>query len=121
VGVSGLMLLASLPLAEAQQVVHRNAQRLKAMQIDPQDLLQRAKIARQRDYAFAPIGVVPGSRAVAVPVRSPEGQTIAGIAVATITERMPDSRVPEVVRTMTAQAAGITARLAEVAQSRRGR
>jgi len=121
VGVSGLVLLASLPLPEAQEVVQRNAQRLRAMQIDPQDLLQRAEIARQRDYAFAPVGVVPGSRAVAVPVRSPEGQTIAGIAVATITERMPDSRVPEVVRTMTAQAAGITARLAEVAQSRRGR
>ncbi len=121
VGVSGLMLLASLPYDEATQVVQRNAQRLAVMHIDPAELLQRAGLARVQDYAYASVGVVPGSRAVAVPVRNPEGRTIAGIAIATITERLPDSRVAGVVSTLQEQAAQITARLAEQAQHGRGR
>lgn len=121
VGVSGLMLLAALPQDEARDVVRRNGQRLQAMQIDPDELLRRADTARQQDYAFAAVGVVPGSRAVAVPVRNPEGRTIAGIAVATITDRLPESRLPEVVRAMAEQAASITARLAERALAGGGR
>lgn len=118
VGVSGLVLLASLPEDEARAVVERNRPRLLAMQIDPEELLRRAEAARRQGYAFAPVGVVPGSRAVAVPVRNPEGRTIAGIAVATITNRMPQGRVADVVRTMAEQAACITAKLAERAQAR---
>ncbi len=118
VGVSGLVLLAALPQQEAREVVERNRQRLAAMQIDPAELLLRADLARRQDYAFAAVGVVPGSRAVAVPVRNPEGLVVAGIAVATITDRMPESRVAAVVRTLAEQAACITAKLAERAQAR---
>jgi DNA-binding IclR family transcriptional regulator len=119
VGVSGLVLLASLPEDEMREVVQRNRQRLLAMQIDPDELLRRAERVRRQDHAFAAVGVVPGSRAVAVPVRDPEGRTVAGIAVATITARMPASRVPEVVQAMAAEAAAITAKLAGQAPPRR--
>lgn len=118
VGVSGLVRLASLPPAEAAQVVRRNASRLKAMGIDPALLLERAATTRTQGYAYAPVGVVPGSRAVAVPVRNPEGQTVAGLAIATITGRLPTTRVAEVVKVMTEQAERIGQRLAERAPTR---
>src|SRR6218665_1306035 len=42
VGVSGLVLLASLQPEEAAEVVRRNARRLQALHIDPAELLERA-------------------------------------------------------------------------------
>lgn len=119
VGVSGLVLLAALPDDEMRAVVRRNRQRLRAMQVDADELLRRAERVRRQDHAFASVGVVPGSRAVAVPVRDPQGGTIAGIAVATITARMPASRVPEVVQAMAVEASAITAALVGQATSRR--
>ncbi|MBT2327030.1 IclR family transcriptional regulator [Variovorax paradoxus] len=118
VGVSGLVLLASLPPAEAAQVARRNASRLKAMGVDPAQLLERAAAARAQGYAYAPVGVVPGSRAVAVPVRNAEGQTVAGLAIATITSRLSATRVAEVVKAMTEQAENIGKRLGERAPAR---
>jgi len=53
----------------------------------------RALQARKQGYAYAPVGVVPGSRAVAVSVCLADGRTVAGLAIATITERLPDARV----------------------------
>jgi DNA-binding IclR family transcriptional regulator len=118
VGVSGLVLLAALPQAEAGQVVRRNASRLKAVGVDPAQLLERAAAARTQGYAYAPVGVVPGSRAVAVPVRNAEGQTVAGLAIATITGRLPATRVAEVVKAMIEEAERIGRRLGERTQAR---
>lgn len=111
VGVSGLVLLAALPLAEAEKIVQRNARRLKAMRIDPVALMARAEAARELGYAFAPVGVVQGSRAVAVPVRNAEGRTVAGMALATITERLPEARLPAVTAAMARQAELISRKL----------
>lgn len=97
VGVSGLVLLASLPEDEAADIVKRNAQRLKTLKIEPAVLLQQAARTRAQGYAYASTGVVLGSRAVAVPVCLPDGRTIAGLAIASITQRLPESRVKAVV------------------------
>lgn len=124
VGVSGLVLLASLPAEEAAEVVRRNARRLQALHIDPAELLERAVRTRAQGYAYAPVGVVPGSRAVAVPVRLADARTVAGLAIATITERLPDERVATVVAQMKERAALIGAQAAELAhrkESRRNR
>ena len=73
VGVSGLVLLASLAEDEFEAIVRRNARRLRALGVDPGKLVEQTSLARERGYAYAPIGVVPGSRAVAVPVRLADG------------------------------------------------
>lgn len=112
VGVSGLVLLASLPPEDAHAVVARNATRLTVLGVTPQGLLERAATVRRQGHAYAPVGVVPGSRAVAVPVRDRAGATVAGLAIATITARLPASRLPELIRTMTEQAHLIGGRLA---------
>lgn len=115
VGVSGLVLLASLPPDEATEVVQRNARRLEALRIDPAELLARAVRVSRDGYAYAPVGVVPGSRAVAVPVCLADGRTVAGLAIATITERLPDARVETVVGQMRERARLIGAQAAELA------
>ncbi|WP_077002649.1 IclR family transcriptional regulator [Variovorax sp. KK3] len=116
VGVSGLVLLAAMPVDEMEDVVRRNARKLRAQNIDPADLLQRALQTREQGYAYAPVGVVQGSRAVAVPVCVADGRTVAGLAIATITERLPDDRVPVVVAHMRERAAMIGAQAAELAR-----
>lgn len=121
VGVSGLVLLASLPYDEATEVVARNQRRLQALRIDPAELLDRAARTRVQGYAYAPVGVVPGSRAVAVPVCLADGRTVAGLAIATITERLPDARVPLVVAAMRERAALIGAQAAELARRKGSR
>jgi len=118
VGVSGLVLLAALPWDEAVEVVRRNTPRLQALHIEPRDLLERARQARTSGYAYAPIGVVPGSRAAAVPVCLPDGQTVAGLAIATITERLPDDRLATVVGLMKERAALLGTQAAELAMRR---
>ncbi|MDM0005313.1 IclR family transcriptional regulator [Variovorax sp. J22G73] len=121
VGVSGLVLLASLPADEAADVVRRNARRLEALHVDPAELLERAVRTRAQGYAYAPIGVVPGSRAVAVPICLADGRTVAGLAIATITERLPDARVQGVVEQMRARARLIGAQAAELARRKSAR
>lgn len=121
VGVSGLVLLASLPADEAADVVRRNARRLAALHVDPAELLERAVRTRAQGYAYAPVGVVPGSRAVAVPICLADGRTVAGLAIATITERLPDARVQGVVEQMRARARLIGAQAAELARRKSAR
>lgn len=118
VGVSGLVLLAALPEAEAADVVRRNRRRLQALGIDPAELLGRALQTQAQGYAYAAVGVVPGSRALAVPVRLGDGRTVAGIAIATITERLPEARVGTVVAQMQERAEMIGAQATELAARR---
>jgi DNA-binding IclR family transcriptional regulator len=114
VGVSGLGLLAALPPDAAQRMVARNAARLGAIGIEPGVLLERAATVRRQGHAYTPVGVVPGTRAVAVPVCAAAGATVAGLAVATITGRLPATRLPEAIRAMTEAARGIGERLGPV-------
>lgn len=97
VGVSGVVLLAALPRETAQEIVQRNVRRLRALHLKPDELLARADEARLLGYAYASTGVVPGSRAVAVPVKLADGRTVAAIGIVTITERLSRERVRQVV------------------------
>ncbi|MHA7685273.1 IclR family transcriptional regulator [Cupriavidus sp. PET2-C1] len=118
VGVSGLVLLAALPDDELERIVRRNAQRLASLRIDTKELVSRAHEVRRRGYAYAPVGVVPGSRAVAVPVYDAAGTVVAGMALATITDRLPDSRLTSIIKEMERQAELIRKRIVEMQRSR---
>lgn len=107
VGVSGVVLLGSLEYPEAVQIMERNAGRLQSLRLDASHILDRCAQARVLGYAYAANGVVRGTRAVAVPVQTPDGHTVASIAVTTISSRLPDSRLPVVVQAMQARAAHI--------------
>ncbi|PLP96498.1 IclR family transcriptional regulator [Cupriavidus pauculus] len=118
VGVSGLVLLASKPDDELKAIVKRNAKRLAALKVDPVDLMERAHEARKQGYGYTAKGVVQGSRAVAVPVFDGSGAVVAGIAMATITERLPASRLSATVIEMQKQAEMLRQRIIEMGKSR---
>lgn len=113
VGVSGVVLLAALDYPEAVQIMERNAGRLRGLRLQAAEILERGAQARVQGYAYAANGVVRGTRAVAVPVRTPAGKTVAGIAVTTISSRLPEARLQTVVGAMQACAARIGAAVSE--------
>nr|WP_234385280.1 IclR family transcriptional regulator C-terminal domain-containing protein [Paracidovorax avenae] len=69
--------------------------------------VERCAQARALGHAYAPVGVVRGTRAAAVPVRTPGGRTVAAIAVTAISSRLTEARLPQVVQAMQAQADAI--------------
>ena len=89
--------------------------------IDPVGLLAGLAQTRKQGYAYAPTGVVPGSRALAVPIRLLDGKTVAGLAIATITERLPKDRVQTIVRHLTERAELIGTQLQELTRRKNER
>lgn len=118
VGVSGLVLLASRPDDEIRAIVHRNAKRLAALKVDPEELVNRAHKVREQGYGYTAKGVVQGSRAVAVPIFDGAGAVVAGLALATITERLPAARLASVVSEMQKQAEVLRQRIVEMKLSK---
>ena len=118
VGVSGVAMLSLLPTEEAAGITHANAQRLKAHGLTDAKLLERVKAARARGYAFADSGLVKGTRAVAVAIPDPSGESLAAISVAAVADRLTNARLPGVVAAIREQVGLIARRIAANAKSR---
>jgi len=107
VGVAGLLLLGDLPADEIKAIVQRNASRLRALKLDPATIAARATKAEAAGYAYVPNGVVPGTSAVAVPVRHPDGRVLAALALTAIRDRLLENAVPDRVAAMEKHARAI--------------
>lgn len=109
-GAGGLALLAALPEAEADALFARIAPLVTRIAIA--DL--RADVARARacGHALNPGRVVPGSWALGVAVRWPDGRPAAALSVAAIEDRMGPDRQPALVALLQREAARVEARLA---------
>ena len=118
VGVSGVAILACLPPEEAAQVMQANAKRLALERLSVQALAARVEAARDLGYAYAAAGVVPGTSAVAVPVRLPCGKALAAISIAAMADRLQARPLESTVRLMTAQADSIVLRYLDVQRLR---
>jgi len=119
VGVGGLVLLAFLPDAEARSIVRAIESRLAQHKITAGALLERMKTTRAKGYAYTEVGVVLGTRAVAVPVFGQAREAVAAISIAAIADRLSASRLPSLVSLMQQQAGLISRRLGEIARARR--
>ncbi|THU05050.1 IclR family transcriptional regulator [Lampropedia puyangensis] len=119
VGVSGLVLLAALDDEHVDDIIERNASKLSNMGITADALRERVVQTRQKGYAFAPIGVVPYTRALAVPVYSPAAEVVAGLAVTAVSNRLPERRLPSLVNAMAMRAQAIGEAWARQEGSRR--
>lgn len=110
-GAGGIALLAALPEAEAAALLARIAPLVTRISIA--DL--RADVARARTcgHALNPGRVVPGSWALGVSVRWPDGRPAAALSVAAIEDRMGLDRQPELVALLQREAALVEARLAQ--------
>ncbi len=118
VGVGGLALLACAGENEAVDIIKANEQRLARHKLGANKLAERVRAARAKGYAYTELGVVPGTRALAVPVLGEGGEAVAAISVAAIAGRMPAARVSSLVGLMREQAALVSRRLAQIRRAR---
>ncbi len=116
--VSGVMLLAGMKPDEAERVTRANAARLALQQRNVETVLKLVRVAREAGHAYAPQGVMPGTAAVAVPLRDARGQVLAAISIATMADRLDRKRLPAVLAKMQAQARSIVRRRDEVQAAR---
>jgi DNA-binding IclR family transcriptional regulator len=115
-GVSGVAMLACLPDAEAQGLLQTNAKRLALAGVDLPDLGRRVQAARELGYAYSPVGVVPGTSAVAVPVRSASDELLGAISIAAMADRLHPQRLAQVVAQMNEHAQQISRRYSETSR-----
>lgn len=109
VGVSGVAILSCLDERESARLIAANEGRLRLQGLSMARLSANVEAARRLGYAYAPQGVVPGTSAVAVPVRDVQGQALAAISIAAMAARLDPRRLREVLPLMQ-QAATLIAR-----------
>ena len=118
VGVSGVAMLAAMPRDESAQIISGNAIRLERYRLEGETLADKVRLARQRGYAYAPNGIVRGTRAVAVAVLDTSGHPIAAISIAGMANRLTAARIPEIVARLQDQTAGLSRLLVERSRRR---
>ena len=118
VGVGGLALLACLSEGDAIDIIKANEQRLARHKLSVGRLAERVRAARAKGYAYTEVGVVPGTRALAVPVWGEDGEAAAAISIAAIADRMPAARVSGLVGLMREQAELVSRRLVQIRRAR---
>jgi DNA-binding IclR family transcriptional regulator len=113
-GVAGMAILASLPPAEAMALASANARRLARLVMTVSGLQARVVEARALGYAWAPIGLVPNTAAVAVPVLGEHGDPLAAVTVAAMASRLSEHRLAAVVTALRDTARRIARRRSEL-------
>lgn len=119
--VSGIALLAGLPPAEAAAITARNEKRLKTSGRSVKEVLAAVEACRAHGHTYATKGVMPGTSALAVPVRDPAGQVVAAISIATLAERLHREHVRGVLARMQEQVDRVAQRLGEIERARAAR
>lgn len=119
IGVAGVMLLATLPPDEADHICEVNAGRLPADGPSMNTIRDRVRAARRHGYAYSEVGILRGTRAVAIPVLDAHAQVVATLAVAAMADRLGTSELPRVLDAMRSKAELITRRLVEFQHKRR--
>lgn len=110
-GQGSLILLASMPDAEREEVIRFNIPRLHHLgTVDEISVRVSIKECLEKDYvcSVGP-GVIHGMAGLAVPVRDRNGETIAALSVAAPTERICAERLPLIVQMLHREAAVIGA------------
>ncbi|ARP89393.1 IclR family transcriptional regulator [Bordetella genomosp. 9] len=114
IGVSGIAMLSCMPPDQSDALIHANARRIEVLKENPHEISRRVQVARETGIAHAPQGLMPGTSAVAVPVRGVDGQALAAITITAIAERLNERRLPQVVALMRERALWMVRRHAEM-------
>ncbi|MBW6390074.1 IclR family transcriptional regulator [Billgrantia antri] len=118
VSVSGLVLLAFADPDDSEEVILGNEQRLASHGLDLSEVRRRINETRSLGYAYSKVGVVPGTRALALPVFDANQQLVASVAVSALADRLSPERLASLIPLIRHQAELIAKRLGEV-QARR--
>ena len=95
VSSAGLAILSRLEPAEAKRIIHRNAPRFAPYRVSEVKILEQLAGARARGYFCSDPGLVPGTRALSVPILGGEGLPLGALTVAAVRQRMRPSREAE--------------------------
>jgi len=116
VGSGSLALIAFLPDHEVSELIERNASWLaRYAGHSRKDMLSKVADTRQRGFSFVEGKIVPGMNAIGVPVFGPDRRPIAALSLAAIADRVSGSRINQLARSLSREAAvlgrtiGITA------------
>lgn len=113
VGATGVALLAALLPDEAETVLDAIKGSLDRFPDAGLPQIREAmQRARQVGYALSDGLMLKGVRGVAVVIRDGAGRPIAGIGTAAINDRLPRSRIPEIVRILRIHANHVEQRIA---------
>ncbi len=118
VGVAGVAILATLPPEEATRLIRENQRRLAGHGFTLAAMGQRVERARTTGYAWAPVGLIPGTSAVSLAIRDRNGQALAAISVAAMANRLTKERLPEVLDALRETARRVESRRVELARAR---
>lgn len=118
-GVAGVALLSVLPEEEAESILRANQQRYRHHRLTLAKLNEHVRQAHAKGYAYAPEGIMPGTSALAVPILDRNGEALAAISIAAISNRLTSTRVPELLRLLHEQAELISKRVEQVEKARR--
>lgn len=115
-GSSTIAMMAAMPEADAEDIIDRNRPRYRAAVPPVDEAAVRRQLTAARRHGFASHdGIfVPGMSGIAVAIRDPSGQPIAGISTAFVTEWLSESQRATCARRLAEAAGQIAARLATV-------
>ncbi|PAU75257.1 IclR family transcriptional regulator [Halomonas salipaludis] len=119
VSVSGLVLLAFADPDDSEEVILGNEQRFTSHGLELDAVRRRIIETRSLGYAYSEVGVVPGTRALAMPVFDAEHQLVASVAVSAMADRLSPERLATLVPLIRHQTELIAKRLSEVQNRRR--
>lgn len=111
-GAGGLAMLASMPAAECDGILHSIAERHpKVSRASPTQLRTAIRDARRTGYAVSNGFVTDGVRGISMAIKDFRGEPIAAIGIAAIMPRIPAKRIPELARALDRERRRIESRL----------
>lgn len=119
VSSSGLALLAAMNEEEALAILGQNAPRLPSYGADLDMAARWVGEARRLGYAVRDRGLVPGTRALSVVIRTARGEAFAALTCAGIVRRMSQARMEAIADDLREAAGRIGETLARPAPGRR--
>ncbi|MBW3097173.1 IclR family transcriptional regulator [Pseudohoeflea coraliihabitans] len=96
VGAGGLAIMAFLSEAEQKLVLKACADQYSRFNLDRDRVAALCAEARKHGYSIDRNIVLPGVTGVGIPLRGPDGEIVASLSIAAISERMTEDRIEEV-------------------------
>ena len=109
---AGIAILACLPEREAAAILRENEVRLRARGSSVRQALEEVARARALGHVLRAPGLVPGTRAVSVPIRRGSGEALAALTVAAVSRRLAPARIEALLDALHRHAAAFTPILA---------
>lgn len=100
VSSAGVAILACLPDEDAAELLAENALRLRSRGVAVEGALAAVRKARESGRALRTPGLVPGTRALSVPIRAPGGDAAGALTVAAVSRRLQPGRFDDVTDTL---------------------